>query len=92
MIKIGIGIHTGLAVVGNIGSDKRMEYTVVGDMVNVAQRLQARAQGGEILISDATLAHVQALVTVYATFEEQVKGRQQPVRAHRIGPCPADPV
>jgi class 3 adenylate cyclase len=63
-----------------------MEYTVVGDMVNVAHRLQAWAQGGEILIGDATLQHVQKLVTVYDTVEEPVKGRQQPVRAHRIGP------
>jgi class 3 adenylate cyclase len=63
-----------------------MEYTVVGDMVNVAHRLQAQAQGGEILISDTTLAHVRELVTVYATVEAQVKGRQQPVCAHRIGP------
>lgn len=84
-LELGIGINSGEAVVGNIGSDKRMEYTVVGDMVNVAQRLQARAQGGEILISDATLAHVQGLVTIYGTVEEQVKGRQQPVRVHRIG-------
>jgi adenylate cyclase len=72
--------------VGNIGSEKRMEYTVVGDMVNVAQRLQAQAGGGEILIGASLFPHVQHLVSIYDTVEMQVKGRQQPVRAHRIGP------
>ena len=85
-LRIGIGINSGEAVVGNIGSEKRMEYTVVGDMVNVAQRLQAQAAGGEILIGASLLPHVQHLVSVFDTVETQVKGRQQPVRAHRIGP------
>jgi len=85
-LHIGIGINSGEAIVGNIGSEKRMEYTVIGDMVNVAQRLQALARGGEILIGASTLPHVQPLVTVYDTVETQVKGRRQPVRAHYIGP------
>lgn len=85
-LHIGIGINSGEAIVGNIGSEKRMEYTVIGDMVNVAQRLQAQASGGEILIGASTLAPVQHLVTVYDTVETQVKGRRQSVRAHRIGP------
>jgi adenylate cyclase len=85
-LRIGIGINSGEAIVGNIGSEKRMEYTVIGDMVNVAQRLQALARGGEILIGASTLSHVQPLVTVYDTVETRVKGRRQPVRAHRIGP------
>lgn len=91
-LDMGIGINSGEAIVGNIGSEKRMEYTVVGDMVNVAHRLQAQAQGGEVLISDTTLAHVRELVTVYATVKAQVKGRQQPICAHRIGPCLATPI
>ena len=85
-LHLGIGINSGEAIVGNIGSEKRMEYTVIGDMVNVAQRLQAQASGGEILIGASTLPHVQSIVTVYDTIEAQVKGRRQPVRAHRIGP------
>jgi len=85
-LHLGIGINSGEAIVGNIGSEKRMEYTVVGDMVNVAQRLQTQAGGGEILIGASLLPHVQPLVSVYDTVEMQVKGRQQPVRAHRIGP------
>ena len=85
-LHIGIGINSGEAIVGNIGSEKRMEYTVIGDMVNVAQRLQAQADGGEVLIGASLFPHVQHLVSVYDTVETQVKGRQQPVRAHRIGP------
>lgn len=85
-LHLGISINSGDAIVGNIGSEQRMEYTVVGDMVNVAQRLQAQAQGGEIVIGARTLAPVRGLVTVYDTIDAHVKGRRQPVRAHRIGP------
>jgi adenylate cyclase len=85
-LHIGIGINSGEAIVGNIGSEKRMEYTVIGDMVNVAQRLQALARGGETLIGASALPYVQPLVTVYDTVETRVKGRRQPVRAHRVGP------
>ena len=85
-LHLGIGINSGEAIVGNIGSEKRMEYTVVGDMVNVAQRLQTQAGGGEILIGASLFPHVQHLVSVYDTVEMQVRGRQQPVWAHRIGP------
>jgi PAS domain S-box-containing protein len=83
-LDIGIGINSGEAIVGNIGSEKRMEYTVIGDMVNVAQRIQTRAQGGEVLISDTVLPMVRDLVSVSATMEERVRGRQQPVWVHRV--------
>ncbi|MBM3145682.1 MAG: response regulator [Chloroflexi bacterium] len=53
-LGLGAGIHSGEAIVGNIGSERLMDYTVVGDTVNVARRLQESAKPGEILISDAT--------------------------------------
>jgi adenylate cyclase len=53
-IALGIGLHTGDAIVGNIGSDMVMDYTVVGDAVNIAQRLQEEAWPGQVLLSQAT--------------------------------------
>jgi adenylate cyclase len=53
-IALGIGLHTGEVIVGNIGSDKVMDFTVVGDAVNIAQRLQEEAWPGQVLLSQAT--------------------------------------
>lgn len=53
-IQLAMGLHTGTVVAGNLGSEKRMEYTVIGDTVNVAARLESMAQPGQILVSAAT--------------------------------------
>jgi adenylate cyclase len=53
-LALGIGLHTGEAIVGNIGSEAVMDYTAVGDTVNIAKRLQEEAWPGQVLLSQAT--------------------------------------
>lgn len=82
-LGLGIGLHSGDAVVGNIGSEELMDYTVVGDVVNVAKRLQERAQGGEILISQATYEDVK-VKAAEKMVDLQLPGRSENVTAYRI--------
>jgi len=82
-LGLGIGLHSGEAVVGNIGSDKVMDYTVIGDVVVVAKRLQENAESGQILVSDATYKRVQG-VKARRLEPVRVKGREEDVLAHLI--------
>ena len=88
--ELGIGLSTGPVAAALLGSEERLEYTVVGDTVNLSQRLQDLARpGGTTVLSDATL---QGLSTpppgVDALPEQLVKGRSTPVTAWRL-PSPA---
>ena len=83
-IEMGIGINSGSVVAGNIGSIDRMEYTVIGDNVNIAARLQGIAEAGETLISGATHNKVRNLVQAIALEPAQLKGRQHQVAVFRI--------
>jgi PAS domain S-box-containing protein len=83
-MRAGIGVNTGLGVVGTIGPEQAMNYTVIGDAVNVAARLQSTAQGGEILVSERTYATVRDRVNAAPLAELSVKGRVQPVSTYRL--------
>lgn len=78
-IGVGMGLHTGEVVVGYIGSERRSEYTAIGDTVNTSSRLESNAQGGEILISDATAKAAHSRYKLKPREAIMVKNRQQPV-------------
>jgi adenylate cyclase len=75
-IRLGIGVNSGEALVGNIGSDKRMEYTVIGDVVNVAARLEAIAQPNQVLVSGATRELVGDAFSLQKLGDRRLTGRK----------------
>jgi class 3 adenylate cyclase len=82
-LRVGIGVNTGLVIAGTVGGGGRLEYTVVGDAVNVASRLQAEAEGGEIVAAASTVAAAPAIRAEPAGVRH-VRGREEPVEVHRV--------
>jgi class 3 adenylate cyclase len=83
ILAIGVGVNTGLVVAGAVGGGGRLEYTVIGDAVNVAQRLQSEAEGGEIVASASTIGAANGIASE-PIGPRQVKGREEPVEVFRV--------
>jgi class 3 adenylate cyclase len=83
-ITVGIGVSAGEAVAGTMGTEDRMEYTVVGDSVNLAARLEAEASPGQILVSAATHARVSDLVRARSLGLLKLKGKEEPTEAYEV--------
>jgi class 3 adenylate cyclase len=83
-LAINFGVHTGQAVVGNVGTAQIMDFTAVGDTVNLAARLRESAQGGQILISDKTHAQLADRAEVRLVGPLQVKNRTEPVLTYEM--------
>jgi sigma-B regulation protein RsbU (phosphoserine phosphatase) len=83
-LSMGIGMHIGAVVAGNIGSHERVKYGVVGAAVNLVSRIQSLTAGGEVLLSDALAARVSSIATVGPPRVEAVKGLKEPAVVHRL--------
>jgi adenylate cyclase len=73
-LPMGVGLHAGEVVVGNIGSESRAKYGIIGAAVNLTHRIQGQAQGGEVVISDAVYRHVEQEVAVKREFRVRLRG------------------
>ena len=82
-LGVGIGVNTGQVIAGTVGGGGRLEYTVVGDAVNVAQRLQSEADAGEIVAAAATVAAAPG-IPCELIGPRLVKGREEPVEVFRV--------
>ncbi|MBI4400748.1 MAG: adenylate/guanylate cyclase domain-containing protein [Nitrospirae bacterium] len=83
-IGVGMGINTGEVTVGNLGSKDFLDYTVIGDTVNLACRLEQNAKAGEIIITQATYDEVKHAVEVEPMEPIRVKGKSEPIPIYRV--------
>lgn len=83
-LEMGIGLNTGQVLLGNIGSDKRLKYGIVGSAVNTAARIQADATGGQVFLGQPTFELVREMVTATEHHTAWMKGLSQPLLIHSV--------
>jgi adenylate cyclase len=86
-VQFGIGINTGIALAGNIGSVGRTEYTVIGDSVNIASRICSSAPGGEVWIGAETYNQTKDYIETEELEPQKLKGKAEPVIVYRVTAC-----
>jgi class 3 adenylate cyclase len=83
-LQTGIGVHVGTVVVGNVGSETRAKYGIVGSAVNVTQRIETEANGGEILVSESAYQRIADQVTLKRSVERDLKGVQEKMKLYVV--------
>ena len=83
-LELGIGIHSGEAVLGLVGTQKRLEYTAIGDSVNTAKRLQENAAPGQILISARSCQHIKNSIQAHSIDPLKAKGKKHLIQVYEI--------
>jgi class 3 adenylate cyclase/tetratricopeptide (TPR) repeat protein len=83
-IEVRVGVNTGLVVVGEVGSDLRVEYSAMGDAINVAARMEQTAEPGTVRVTDQTLALTHGMFDTEELGPVELKGKADPVTTHRV--------
>ena len=89
-LQVGIGVATGPMLCGNIGTKSRLEYTVIGDTVNLASRMTGHAKGGDVWVSEATAALLPASISAVASTPIKFKGKDNSIIPYCVWPPVAE--